>query len=324
MSALRIGVSGVGSIGLRHTRLLAEQPGVEVTVFDSAPERLNLPAGVRVAPDFAALLDAGLDGLVVATPDAAHAPQSIAACERGIAVLVEKPVADSVAAATDVAQVAARTGVGVLVGYVLRHYRVLAQVRELLADEAVGTPVSLHVTLGAYETLRLARNRFRDGDRFRLPYDYSHEWDYLQWLLGPVTGVAAVARLAGDRPLRQDPNVIDGVLTLASGVTGTFHLDYVAEDVGRRLEVVGDRGALRADLTRGQVRVRAYASNLAREYDCAEHRDEAFTRQLTHFLDVARGQAEALVSVTDGIRALAVADAVVAACEQSGWAAVAA
>lgn len=323
VARLRVGVCGLGSIGLRHARLLAETPGVRVAAFDAAPHGLTLPpavaANLTLVASFEELLDAAPDGVVLATPDALHAPQAIAACRRGVPVLVEKPVADSVEAAEELARVAAESGTAVLVGYVLRHYAVLRRVRDLLADAAVGTPVSVHVNLGAYETLRVARNRFAGADRYRLPYDYSHEWDYLQWLLGPATGVAAVARLAGDLPLRQDPNVVDGVVTFASGVTGTFHLDYVQEGQGRRLDVVGDRGTLRADLARGTIAVRAHGDLLTRSYDCAEERDVAFGRQLGHFLEVARGAATPLVGVEDGVRALRVADAVVAACAEGSW-----
>ena len=314
MTTRHIGVSGVGSIGLRHVRLLAELPDVTVTVYDASPRELRLP--VDVAPSFDALLDAGLDGLVVATPDAAHAEQTVAARRRGIPVLVEKPLADSRAAAE---RVAASDGAKVLVGYVLRHYAVFDTVRDLLSDGAVGEPVSTSVSLGAYETLRLARNRFGPDDRYRLPYDYSHEWDYLQWLLGPVAEVAAAARTVTGLPLVQRPNVIDGVLRLASGVTGTFHLDYVQDGGGRRLEIAGTAGTLRADLAGGTVRVRAHGATMVREYDRREHRDAAFTRQLRHFLDVIAGTAEPVATVADGIRAIAVADTVVTACEQPGW-----
>jgi predicted dehydrogenase len=315
---VKIGVSGVGSIGLRHLRLLSERPDVRVYAYDATPRAL--PAAVTACDSFAALLDAGLDGLVVATPDPAHAPQTIAACQRGIRVLVEKPVADSVTAAGQVAAVTAQTGVPVLVGYVLRHYEVVRQVRTLLADGAVGTPVSAQVSLGAYETLRLARNRFSPTDRYRLPYDYSHEWDYLQWFLGPIVRACAVARQAGDLPLTQDPNVVDGLLVLESGLTATFHLDYVQDGGGRRLQVVGDRGTLRADLAGGLVRLRRHGESLTREYDCREPRDAAFDRQLSHFLDVVAARTEPVVTVQDGLRALAVADAVVAACESGTWA----
>jgi D-apiose dehydrogenase len=302
---------------MRHLRLLNDLPEIEVYAYDATPR--TLPAAVTVCDSFEALLDAGLDGLVVATPDPAHAPQTIAACRRGVRVLVEKPVADSVVAAAEVAAVAAQTGVPVLVGYVLRHYEVVRQVRALLADGSVGTPVSAQVSLGAYETLRLARNRFNPTDRYRLPYDYSHEWDYLQWFFGPVARACAVARQAGDLPLTQDPNVVDGILILESGLTATFHLDYVQDGGGRRLEVVGDRGTLRAELAHGLVRLRPHGEPLTREYDRTEPRDTAFHRQLSHFLDVVAGRAEPIVTVHDGLRALAVADAVVASCESATW-----
>jgi predicted dehydrogenase len=312
----RVGVCGLGSIGLRHARLLAETEGVEVAGFDAAPHRVK---GLKLVGSFEELLDAAPDGLVIATPDGLHAPQAIEACRRGIAVLVEKPVADSVAAARGLAAVAAETGSRVLVGYVLRHYAVLQRVRDLLREQEIGAPVSVQVNLGAYETLRVARNRFDAGERYRLPYDYSHEWDYLQWLFGPAESVAAVGRLAGDLPLRQDPNVLNGVVAFASGVTGTFHLDYVQEGQGRRVDIAGDRGTLRADLAAGVVTVRGHGDRLTRHYDCAEERDVAFGRQLAHFLQVMRNEAEPAVTVADGINALRMADAVVAACETATW-----
>lgn len=311
---LRVGVCGLGSIGLRHARLLGETEGVEVAGFDAAPHHVK---GLRTVGSFEELLDAAPDGLVVATPDGLHAPQAVEACRRGIAVLVEKPVADSVAAACELAAVAAETGTKVLVGYVLRHYLVLQRVRDLLPE--IGTPVSVQVNLGAYETLRLARNRFSASERYRLPYDYSHEWDYLQWLFGPAESVAAVGRLAGDLPLRQDPNVLNGVVAFASGVTGTFHLDYVQEGQGRRVDIAGDRGTLRADLAAGVVTVRNHGDRLTRHHDCAEERDVAFGRQLAHFLRISKNEAKPAVTVADGINALRMADAVVAACETGAW-----
>jgi myo-inositol 2-dehydrogenase/D-chiro-inositol 1-dehydrogenase len=58
---------------------------------------------------------------------------------------------------------------------------------------------------------------------------------------------------------------------------------------------------------------------MTREYDRTEPRDTAFHRQLTHFLDVVAGRAEPIVTVHDGLRALAVADAIVASCQSAGW-----
>ena len=67
-----------------------------VAVADPDPEcaaqAANLAPGAAVLPSLEALLDHGLDGLVIATPSALHAEQAIAALNRGIAVFCQKPL----------------------------------------------------------------------------------------------------------------------------------------------------------------------------------------------------------------------------------------
>ena len=79
---------------------------------------------------------------------------------KGTPVLVEKPLAPSVAAGRQIEQVVAETGTPVLVGYVLRHCAPMRLAHKVLCEAGIGQLVSVHATLGAYETLRLSRNRF--------------------------------------------------------------------------------------------------------------------------------------------------------------------
>ena len=311
-----IGVVGLGSIGRRHARLLAELGPADVPVFDLSPNAAADLPGATMAAGIDELL-ACCDGVVIATPDALHAPLTIAACEAGVPILVEKPVSDTIAGATSMAAAAARTGVPVLVGHVLRHLPVLGRAHELLSGGAIGTPVSFHATLGAYETLEVAHMRFSADDRYRLPFDYAHEWDYLHWLLGPITRVVAIGHTAGDLPQHQVPNVLDVLVELAPGVTGTVHLDYVERDGARSLRVVGDRGTLAVDLREGVLTRRDADGGVQRE-DHAEPRDEAFRRQLAHFAAVIGGSPP-LVTITEATCAIAVAAAVVTSCEEQSW-----
>lgn len=301
---------GVGSIGTRHARAFAALPGVQVLVFDAVADaaqvRTRVGPGIDIVDSFEALLDRAPDGLVVATPDDAHAEPAIAACRRGIPVLLEKPVADSPRAAAGIAAEAHRTGTPMLVGYVLHHYPCLRRTRELLTAGAVGTPVSFQVMLGAYETLRLAHHRFADGRQGNLFLDYSHEWDYLRWLLGPIVGGLALAHRSGDLPLTQDPNVADVVLQLASGATGTVHLDYVQDPPSRRFTIIGDRGVLRVDVVAGDVEWTPHGVGTASVEHLGTTRDEVFQAQARHFLEVAAGRSDPTVSVADGLAALSV------------------
>jgi predicted dehydrogenase len=93
----RLGFLGVGWIGRNRMEAIARSGAAEVmAVVDAAPEMaqkaLECVPGARVLPGFAALLDQDLDGVVIATPSALHAEQSIAALRRGMAVFCQKPL----------------------------------------------------------------------------------------------------------------------------------------------------------------------------------------------------------------------------------------
>lgn len=319
---LRIGVCGLGSIGRRHARLLASRDGVTVHVYDPGLPRddsLEVDVGtVIVEPSYDALLERAHDGVVIATPDALHASLTIQACRAGRPVLVEKPVADTSLAALAMDAVAIETGVPVLVGQVLRYSSVMLRARELLERSAIGTPLSFQATVGAYETLEMAHTRFSEEATYRLPFDYVHEWDYLQWLLGNVTGCAAIGHLARNLELVQMPNVMDVLLAMDTGVTGTVHLNYVERNGGRMARIVGDRGVLAVDLRSGTIALADREWNTSHE-DHTEHRDCAFDRQLDHFIDVATNGVTVGVPVAVAGKSVAVAEAVVAACTTGEW-----
>src|SRR5699024_7661110 len=126
-----------------------------------------------------ALLDSGLDAVVVAVPDHRHLAQLAEASMAGIAVLVEKPLAPSAGEAARVVDRLGAAGDRCPVGYVLRHTTSCRRVAHLLADGVIGTPTSFQVLPGAYGTITVAANRFATPSYGRLYGDYSHEWDYL-------------------------------------------------------------------------------------------------------------------------------------------------
>ena len=139
----RLGFLGVGWIG-RHRMQAIVDSGVAdvVAVCDSAPEAVA--AARAAAPDAAvagsldAMLDGGVDGVVLATPSALHAEQAIAALERGCAVFCQKPLArtaDETRRVVDAARAADRL-LGVDLSY--RHTAGMRAIRELVQGGALG------------------------------------------------------------------------------------------------------------------------------------------------------------------------------------------
>jgi predicted dehydrogenase len=320
---LRIGVCGVGSIGSRHARLLSRRRDVDLFLCDPVAAHLeavkNLEGLCKSTDRLDKMLDWDLDGIVIATPEGMHVEQGILACRRGVPILLEKPAAENAKQGQALYDVARETGTKILVGYLMRYTRLMRLAKNLIEQGIIGTPVSFQVLLGSYDTLVLAKNRFSATARNRLFGDYSHEWDYISWFLGPVQSVVATSRQCGNLEMTQDPNVVESILRLENGITGTIHLDYVQHPGCRQVKLIGDRGTLEVYEDNYAITTRLHAEEYSRVYSCPEHRDTTVETQRDHFLAVVRKEEEPGVTLDDGLRAVAVADALIASCSAGAW-----
>jgi predicted dehydrogenase len=118
---VRLGVFGAGALGYHHVRLAAASPEAElVGVFDPDPGALRRAADDHGARPFgsAAELAGEIEAAVVAVPTVAHAEVAGPLLERGVHVLVEKPMASSLAEADALVAAAALAGAVLGVGHV--------------------------------------------------------------------------------------------------------------------------------------------------------------------------------------------------------------
>jgi predicted dehydrogenase len=124
MNPLRTGVIGVGHLGYHHARLYhAMEDAVLVGVVDPDPEarnRVKMDFGIAVFSSFEDLLQAGVDAVSVAAPTSLHAPLVETCFNAGIHVLVEKPMAPTVAEAEQMVASAHRAERLLQVGHIER------------------------------------------------------------------------------------------------------------------------------------------------------------------------------------------------------------
>jgi predicted dehydrogenase len=134
---LRVAVVGVGHLGQHHARLLAAMEGVElVAVVDTKPGRA---AAIAAQYGTDALLDAAalsgrVDAVTVAVPTGSHVAVALPFLERGVPVLVEKPLAASVAEADRLIEAAGRAGAMLAAGHTERFNPAVAAALPLVAD----------------------------------------------------------------------------------------------------------------------------------------------------------------------------------------------
>src|SRR5580704_18026716 len=123
MNRLRMAVIGVGHLGKEHARILASLPEVElVGIADVSAEQARLVAercGTEACTDFTTLLDR-VDAVTVVVPTIYHHAVASRFLECGIPVLVEKPIATTVAEADDLIRLAHAKSVPLQVGHIER------------------------------------------------------------------------------------------------------------------------------------------------------------------------------------------------------------
>ena len=93
----RLGFLGVGWIGRNRLEVIAQSGLAEIAVIcDTSPEILQqslaLAPGAKTVSSYDELLSAEIDGVIIATPSAQHAEQSLRALERGLPVFCQKPL----------------------------------------------------------------------------------------------------------------------------------------------------------------------------------------------------------------------------------------
>ena len=139
----RLGFLGVGWIGRHRMQAIVETGAVEVAgIADPSPEMAEearrLAPGARLARGLDELLDLVVDGVVIATPSALHAEQSIQALERGAAVFCQKPLGRTAAEVRGVVDAARAADRLLAVDLSYRFTEGMRRIRELVREGELG------------------------------------------------------------------------------------------------------------------------------------------------------------------------------------------
>lgn len=262
---IRIGVIGAGFGAAVHVPALRRVPGVEVSALcGSRPERVREAAGVLAIPrafaDYREMFESGeIDAVTIAAPPHLHHAMALAACDAGVHLLCEKPMARNVAEARDMLRMAREAGVCHAVGHQLRHDPARARMKALIDEGFLG---QLHsVTVLVYRSAladpaRKTQEWLGDASRSGgiLGAIGSHYVDALRWWFGEIHAACgavatavqqrAVTGSGGHRRVDADDNTAF-VLRFANGGLGTVHLCYTsAVEIGEEIVATGSEGVL--------------------------------------------------------------------------------
>ena len=235
MAKVGIGVVGCGGMGMALAQGVAGlESAAVVAAYDAAPERAEALAakhGGRACRDYAELLgDPAVGAVVVASPQFAHAENTIAAAEAGKHVFCEKPMAVTLEDCDAMIAACSQAGVKLMIGQVCRYHAVHGKVRELVRSGEFGRPVcmTVHRLGGPWGGAYTQEWRFRrEGCGGTILEIHAHEIDFMRWVCGDVEAVYTAGGLYVDKRLDY-PDLALVTLHFASGAKGLLHTGQVS------------------------------------------------------------------------------------------------
>jgi predicted dehydrogenase len=241
---LKVGVAGAGVMGRNHARVLADLRDFDLThVFDADAVTAEGVAGAYGASGVSTVEDfvtAGLDAAVVSTPNRTHADIGVALLEKGVHVLIEKPIAATVADARRLIDAAKANNRVLMVGQVERFNPAVEAVKRAIAGEKV---VSIQIT-------RVGPFPPRMGEVGVVIDLAVHDIDIIRHLT--ESEIAEVQpQLARTKADREDTALLQ--FRLENGVIAHITTNWVTPYKTRTLQVATENKFVVADLMTRQV-----------------------------------------------------------------------
>jgi predicted dehydrogenase len=308
-SSLPVGVVGVGSLGYHHARILREVAGAElVGVHDADADRAAQVAtelGVRSFSTLESLLEA-VEAAVIAVPTTVHAEVALAALDRGVHLLIEKPLAATLAEADRILSRAEKTGLLVATGHVERFNGALRACEPYLEDPRF------------IESHRLSPFGPRGTDVAVVLDLMIHDIDLV---LGLVPHPVAEVHAVGVPVLTTSVDIANARLGFGTGAVANITASRISRERMRKIRLFQGSGYISLDLGTGSgefLRLREGFSlgNLAgapsidsivERVEFVGDGKEPLRAELESFVAAVRGEGDLVVSGHDGREALSVA-----------------
>jgi predicted dehydrogenase len=320
---LPVGVIGVGALGRHHARHLAQLDGARlVGVSDTDGERARAVAAElgTEACDLEALLGR-VEAVTIAVPTPAHAEVGLCALERGIPVLMEKPLSATLAEADRLIAAASASGVQLQVGHIERYNQAIRA-----AEPYLDGPRYI-------ESQRLAPFQPRGTDVAVVLDLMIHDLDLVLHLTGGAE--ATEVRASGLSVLSSHLDMANARVEFANGAVALATASRVSRERIRRLRLFQPNGYLSLDLATGGgefMRLRrdwrpgtgAQLSDVVERLVLQAPKADALQLELQSFVHAVRGDREVVVGGAEGRAALALALRVAAVVQTTPLAAPAA
>jgi scyllo-inositol 2-dehydrogenase (NADP+) len=327
---IKIGIIGVGRMGITHYSIINSHPDVEVVaVADPSAIILTMMSKylpIKTFKDYESLIsESNPDAILVCAPPTLHYPIVKKAAASGIHVFVEKPFTTKLSEASELNQDFIKNGLVNQVGYVNRFNDIFGKVREFIDHGVIGKIIrfksemfSCTITKSDESSGWRASRESGGGAVFEMA---SHAIDLVNFLIGKpdnVTG-SSLNKIFS----KKVEDAVSATFLYKNGMSGTIYINWSDTSYRKptnKIEIFGDDGKILAD----QHSLKIFLNNPNDKYNLRQGwntlyitnvfksvpfyvRGNEFTRQLWHFVDCIQGKEKTNnCTFADGVNTLEV------------------
>ena len=298
-------------MGRRHLRLVKElRPELNVIAVRSGMgkkiEEEKLLNAIFYSLDEA--IDYGIEVAIIATPANYHIPQAIKLMEKGIHVLIEKPLSHSLDNVNELLRVEKESKAVGLLGYCLRYNPGALKFNDMLNSKILGQVLHVQIDCGSYLP------DWRKGQDYRksvsakselgggVLLELSHELDYIRWFFGEMKSVFANILNSGTLDIDVE-DTVDMIFESQHGSPISVHLDFNTRNTRRKCIARCSNGDLIWDAISDTVLWRP-AEDIEEMEMYENDRNYVYREQLKHFFDCIENNKLPSVSISDGSNVL--------------------
>ncbi len=292
---MRVGVIGVGNMGRNHPRVYREL-GIElIGVADidiKQAEEIAGQQGTKAFADYRELLDLKPDAVSVVVPTSKHNEVALEVIDRGINLLIEKPIADSLSTAREIVMAAESRGVKLVIGHIERYNPVVQKLKQMVDDNVLGKLVMLAAR-------RVGPFVPRISDVGIIVDVATHDIDVIRYLVGNECS-SVFARSTRLKNLKGDAAII---LMAFDDITAFVEVNWYTPYRLRTLTITGTEGAVTADYQKQEIELDNFEGRTILKLNY----HEPLKKELAHFLDCVENDKQPLTSGNDAIKVLEIA-----------------
>lgn len=310
-------VIGLGSIARRHrNNIRALFPSACIAAMSSSGRAVNgsVENADVVAPDVESLAALRPRWVIVASPAPMHAIHAKCLMQKGIPVLIEKPLVASAAELEELKVFAAGSASVVAVAHCLRYMPAARIVKTVLEERRLGNIYNVCASVGQYLPSWRPGTDYQQSVSARpelgggVLLELSHEFDYLQWMLGTLSVKHCLLRNTRQLNLNVE-EIADVVLMGEYGTACHVHLDFFQAPPQRVCQFVGSAGRLDWNLIDNSVAISQPNSRTVLFAEPEWDKNNMYIEMLRDFERLVDGRSNSCVTIAEAACTVRVIDA---------------